>query len=276
VHNLVLYFSPLISFLLLFSISPFTPITLHMPSRSRSNTHPRATIIYSNDPHHLRSALSDKQTASFLILRRPPSAGRLPSGYYIDYVHVHRGVLERLQYLTTVPATRNQWFHYHGLYWPHDLSILPGPWRSPLSFSFHRLTILDLDLHDAVYWLIPILNAVRPTAPLRRVILRGCDDHDSHPLPFPFADFDTCLMAWPAAKVLLGWAFIEDAPFIAEWHQHLPTLASTNRIAILYSGGPNCLYSSISTFPFIPHFLFHSSSPSPRLRPGGFRSRVNG
>jgi hypothetical protein len=101
--------------------------------------------------------------------------------------------------------------------------------------------LLDLDIQDAVYWLMPILQAIKTYAPFRRVILRGCVDYDGHAIPFPFRDFDSQLERWSDAKVLLAWAESDKEKWIRDWQQRLPTLESAGRIGLLYSGGPKCM-----------------------------------
>ena len=63
---------------------------------------------------------------------------------------------------------------WHGMQWPHDLSIVSGLWQYPLTFTFFVLTILNLQVHDASLWLILILVAMDPAAPLHRVLITQC------------------------------------------------------------------------------------------------------
>ena len=227
-----------------------------MSSIQNINSRPPFKILSAFDPDTMRSLLFSNRAFPFLILRRPPSPAYSRSGYYIEFIHNTRAQLHAHRLFTGHPISRNQWFYHDGLYWPDDLSFFPGPWKYPLTFSFSRLTILDIDVQDAVYWLLPILAAIESHAPLRRIILRGCVDYDSHPIPFPFDSFDTSLHPWPDAKLLLAWAESEDAPFIAEWRARLPTLNAENRIAILYSDGPNGMSSLIQSHILITHILF--------------------
>ena len=77
--------------------------------------------------------------------------------------------------------------------------------------------LLDLNVQDAVYWLMPILQATSTYAPFCRVILCGCVDYDGYALPFPFRAFDRQLERWPDTKVLLAWAQSDKEGWIQVW-----------------------------------------------------------
>lgn len=210
-----------------------------MSTTNNAGLTPKFTIIPSNVPETLMSALYIKRRASFLVFRRPVSARSRSSGYIIETVHGKRGRLLCRLATCGVEITEDKWYYHGGLYWPDDLAALPGPWKDPLTFSFPRLMLLDLDVRDAVYWLMPILQAMDPHTPFRRVILRGCVDYDEHAVSFPFGAFDSYLDHWPAAKVLIGWAGSEEDYFIQVWRTCLPKLEAAGRIGVLYSYGPH-------------------------------------
>jgi hypothetical protein len=201
---------------------------------------PNFTIITADDPETILSTLPTKRTATFLIIRR---SVRFSSNfsYYIERVHSHRNLLLISYHMEGRKIQYNGWYYHGGLYWPGDLGKLPGPWKNPFTFTFPRLMLLDLDIHDAVYWLMPILQATKTYALLRHVILRGCIDYDDHAIPFPFQAFNAQLEHWPDAKVLLAWAQSDREQWIQDWRKSLPRLESAGRIGLLYSAGPKCM-----------------------------------
>jgi hypothetical protein len=201
---------------------------------------PKFTIIAADDPEIILSMLPTKRTATFLIFRRSAqfSSDLL---YYIERIHTHRQLLLISCLMDKREIQDNERDYHEGLYWPSDLGELPGPWKNPLPFTFPRLMLLDLDVRDAVYWLMPILQAIKTYAPFRRVILRGCVDYNNHAIPFPFEAFDTQLEPWPDAKVLLTWAYSDKDEWIQYWRESLPRLEAVGRIGLLYAAGPKCM-----------------------------------
>jgi hypothetical protein len=210
-----------------------------MASPSNDRT-PTFDIVSTNNSDVLLSLLRNNCISQYLIIRHPASKSSTSSNV-IEQIYAHRRNLQFMHAIEGEHFTSNQWYMHHGQYWPDDLSTVRGPWSTPLPFSFTRLTILDLNIEDAVYWLIPILNAVIQDAPLRRLILRGCVDHDDYVHPFQFGALDDSLSRWPLARLLIAWAVSEKDPFIAHWRSNLPTLQSAGRVDVLYSGGPLCM-----------------------------------
>jgi hypothetical protein len=198
------------------------------------------TIVTANSPECLLDLLRTKHmTTSFLIIRRPLPKTWSTSGYYIERVLEHRRVLQARLELRQKAYSVDDWFFHGGLFWPEDLTTLPGPWKAPLDFVFPHLMLVDLDIEDAVYWVIPILQAIGPDAPFRRIILRECDGCDELAIPFPFGAFDRHLDERPAVMVLIGWAVSEKDEFIEKWRSRLPKLESGGRMRVLYSDGPH-------------------------------------
>jgi hypothetical protein len=116
---------------------------------------------------------------------------------------------------------------------PEDLATYPGRWQSPLNISFPNLAILDLEMDDAVMWLIPILDTMSPSSPLRRLLIRHCDDADLQPLPFPSDGIDRCLAHLPRVRVLLAW----QTDFVDSLRLRLPQLESEGRLKVLSISG---------------------------------------
>lgn len=202
------------------------------------HTHLDLSIIKSNDPAIFLSKLESARHAAYLILRRPSNCTE--SHYLIERIHDHRQTLVVHKRYTGAEFSRDAFHHFEGVRWPGDLSAVPGPWRHPLHFSFPRLVVLDMGMQDAVLWLVPILKAIEPGAPFRRLLLRFCDDHDAQALPFPFEALDHCLSTIPTAKLLIGWAWGGIPEFAKTFRRNLPKLESEGRIMILHSLGPNC------------------------------------
>ena len=202
------------------------------------------------------------------LQRRPAGPVTAPTGYYIEPIHNHHSVLCTLEQINYRRTPSTKWFYFNGLYWPDGLESLPGPWNIPFTFSFSNLTILDLDVKDAVYWLIPILHALHQNAPLRCIILHSCVDHNAYPLPFPFHSFNSTMLHHPATMLLLTWGNSEEDCWIQEFHFYLPILNSTARILILYSGGPLSTFTDPPSPTFISHYISSSYSSRNRLRQG--------
>lgn len=146
-----------------------------------------------------------------------------------------------------IPYSSELFNTFRGVRWPHDLSTIPGLWQFALTFQFHSLTILNLGVHDAALWLIPILVATDPAAPLRRVLITQCPAWDECLQPFPFQALDEQLESRPQAKLLLGFALDdgESDDFVDIFKGRLPVLNSTGRIGVLYADGPRCKFSRI-------------------------------
>jgi hypothetical protein len=103
---------------------------------------------------------------------------------------------------------------------------------------------LDLGIEDAIFWIVPILNATDPISPLRRIFVRSCEDWNTKAFPFPFDALDELLSFRPAAKLLIGWAYddeVSDA-FVKTFQTKLPLLHSRGSIGILYAAGPKCKF----------------------------------
>jgi hypothetical protein len=197
------------------------------------------SILISHTPEHLIALLRVKRKTRFLILRRTHPPPPEP-GYYVERVQKHRARLEMASEFDGEEYSREDWHIFEGLYCPTDLSVLPGLWKSPLGFGFPNLTLVDFTLQDAVYWTMPILQAIEPTAPLRRIVIRGCQDWE-YEIPFPFHAFDAHLIDRPTVKVLLAFVLGDEDDFPAQWKERLPMLEAAGRIGLLYGYGPNCM-----------------------------------
>jgi hypothetical protein len=198
------------------------------------------SILVSNSPEEAIALLRIKRKTKFLILRCPHPLPRR-SGYIVEQVKTHRSLLEIQNAARGVEYTMEEWHTYKGSRYPADLSELPGLWKNPLDFRFSNLTLVDLPINHAIYWTMPILQAIEPTAPFRRIIIRHCQDWNTFAIPFPFQAFDSHLMHRPAAKVLLAFVGHENDRFPAAWRARLPLLEAAGRIGLLYSWGPNCM-----------------------------------
>lgn len=193
--------------------------------------------ITSNDPETLLQRLQSNCTASLLTLRRP-SKGK--SGYDIERVYQHRLLLALRMQCTNYKPSHEEEFFFEEARWPDNLANIYGLWNEPLTFSFENIQLLDLTMDDAVLWLVTILEAIHPSAPLQRLIIRFCEDWDQSALPFPFADLDRLLNGFPNAKLLIAWGWGRNDSFARSFTLRLPILSSKGWIKVLYSNGPNC------------------------------------
>jgi hypothetical protein len=193
--------------------------------------------IYTHAPENTLVQLRNYRDASFLAIRRVWSFPRRCS-YVIEDIYSYRTLTLGGFSPPPSPPYRN----FDDAHWPQDLTEVPGLWKYPLQFSFSNLTFLDLTIDDANYWLVPILVATDPAAPLRRVFIRGCMNYDDRVLPFPFEAVDKELGSRPEAKLLLGWAYDDELidGFIYDFRHNLPQLNSSGRIGVLYGGGLYC------------------------------------
>lgn len=190
------------------------------------------TILTTNDPTTLLSELESNQLASFLILRRPIDLR--PSGYLIERVHERSELCKTRQAFGLVCYEESEEDEEYDAIVP--VSHL---WELPLQLSFPDLVVLDLGMEDAVLWMIPILNAISPSSPFRRLLLRNCDSWTLQARPFPFMALDNSLRARPEVKVLLGWAMDKDdgTAYVSYFRSRLQRLESDGRLAILYRDG---------------------------------------
>jgi hypothetical protein len=211
------------------------------------------TIIYASAPETLLFQLAKNRDASFLTLRRQQPIGR--ACYLIEMAHCAQqsfteyGILPDRVYLASV-----------GVDWPSDLTTVPGLWQYPLRFSFSNLTVLDLGIKDAALWLIPLLDATEPAAPLRRIFIRSCEDWYNQVLPFPFDALDKELSFRCEAKLLIGWAYDDEVnnTFVEIFQLNLPMLHFRGGIGVLYGEGPKCRFC----IPSHCHSKFIYSLPS--------------
>jgi hypothetical protein len=225
-------------------------------SISSNQHHPLPfSIINASAPENLLFQLEQNRHASFLTLRRQQPKGRV--SYLIEMAHgAQQGFTKH-----NIPPDRKWCKAYLGsVDWPGDLTTVPGLWQYPLRFSFLNLTVLDLGIKDAVLWLMPILDATDPAAPLRRIFIRSCDDWNEQVFPFPFDALDEALSFRLEAKLLIGWAYDDEAAdtFIKIFQIKLPMLDSRGGIGVLYCVGPK------GKFDISPHCRskFIYSSPS--------------
>ena len=131
-------------------------------------------------------------------------------------------------------------FFFEGTRIPDNLTDISGLWNESLNFTFQNIRLLDLTMEDAVLWLPTILEAIHPSAPFQRLILRNCEDWDRSALPFPFVDLDRLLSDFPHAKLLIAWGCSDRPPFLATFRQKLPILSSKGFVDTLYAHGPRC------------------------------------
>ena len=162
------------------------------------------------------------------------------STYVVADAHSLRVALQNIH----IPYSAELYNTFRGVRWPHDLSTVPGLWQYPLTFKFYSLTILNLEVYDAALWLIPILVATDPAAPLRRILITQCAAWDECLQPFPFQALDEQLGSRPHAKLLLAWASDdgESDDFIDVFKSRLPVINSTGKIGVLYADGPRCKF----------------------------------
>ena len=196
-------------------------------------------VITTSDPEFLRRAVHAHQFSPFIILRRP--ARPTDGGYAPERIHMHRVILQTEQKFIGKTYTDEQYRTFEGECWPDDLSQVTGLWTQPLNCSLSNLVIVDLTIHDALFWVIPILDALGNSPALRRLILRFRDDWDLLPFPFPFLSLDQRVSAIPSASVLIAWA--EDkTPFVDVFRRNLPRLHEAGKLRPLYL----CQYYFIS------------------------------
>jgi hypothetical protein len=210
--------------------------TVQMLTPQLNNEPISFVFVTTNNPTEFLSGVRANSDSSFLILRRPLVSRR--TGYAIEHVHFQRMVLNLTErdYGSTILQ-----FH-RGVIFPWDLTFADGPWRRPLNLSLPNLTLLDLGMHDAVLWLIPLLTAIPSLTDFRRLIIRNCDDHNRLALAFPFEQLDYQWARLPAMKLLIGWGMdhIISDMFVNVFRSNLPMLESAGRIEVLYSAGPRC------------------------------------
>lgn len=195
-------------------------------------------VVVADSPEILLLKLRCCRGIRCITIRRSLPMHIRPSTYVVEDAHSLRIALQDIN----IPYRSELYNTWRGVRWPHDLSTVPGLWQYPLTFTFFALTILNLQVHDAALWLIPILAATDPAAPLRRVLITQCAGWDECLEPFPFQALDERLGSRPQAKLLLAWASDdgESDDFIEVFKSGLPLLNSTGRIGILYGDGPRC------------------------------------
>jgi hypothetical protein len=199
----------------------------------------RFTIIHSSSPEILLFQLEKNQDASFFTLRRQRPEGRVC--YLVEMAHKMQQMVDEHK----LPPQPEWCRYYLGCEdWPRDLTTVPGLWKYPIPFKFSNLTFLDLGIEDATFWIIPLLNATDPAAPLRRIFIRSCCELKAQPFSFPFDALDEALGFYPAAKLLIGWAYNDEATdmFIKIFQTRLPLLYSRGGIGVLYAAGPKCKF----------------------------------
>lgn len=195
-------------------------------------------VMIADSPEILLLKLRWCRGVRCLTIRRSLPAHTRTSTYVVEDLHYLRTSLQD----ANIPYCSDMYDTYRGVRWPQDLTTIPGLWQNPLNFTFSALTILNLQIYDAVLWLIPILAATDADAPLRRVLIGQCAGWDECLQPFPFQALDEQLGSRPEAKLLLAWALDDGKSdgFIDVFKSRLPRLGSNGRIGILYAGGPHC------------------------------------
>jgi hypothetical protein len=189
-------------------------------------------IVTTNSPECFITKLQANQNAVLLLFRRSDITDR--SGYLIEELCMHRETfITYLLYDDPHPHAVTCWCRSY----PDNLSDVPGLWHYPLRISLPNLIILDLTLNDALYWLLPILNTLTASSPLRRIHLRFCDDFRDLPFSFPFSEVDCRLSHLPNVKVLISWATKKSEPFVKYFRRKLPHLTLECRLRVLYSEG---------------------------------------
>lgn len=202
-------------------------------------------IIRSRTPEGMIVSLRKFSSARFLWIQQP--VGYASWGYVVEMLNYARmGEAMRTLDPSSSPITeasssakRVEFSNIH-VPWPCDLDDVPGLWKYPLDTTFYNLKVLDLDLRDAVFWLIPILQATHSSAPLRRILLRACDNYMMTVLPLQFEELEEILHRRKAVKLLLAWASTDDEPFIKFFRRRLRNIDKDGRIGVLYERGPKC------------------------------------
>lgn len=195
-------------------------------------------VVVADSPEILLLKLRWCRGIRCITIRRSLPTNIRKSTYVVEDAHYVRIALQDIN----IPYRSELYNTLHGVRWPHDLSTVPGLWQYPLTFKFHSLTILNLGVDDAALWLIPILVATDPAAPLRRVLITQCAGWDECLQPFPFQALDEQLGSRPQAKLLVAWASDDGEldDFIDVFKSRLPLINSTGRIGVLYADGPRC------------------------------------
>lgn len=124
------------------------------------------------------------------------------SRYLTDMIAEHRRQLEMMLLLNNTEYDTDEYRMYKGIVYSWDLSMVPGLWKVPFSFTFNNLIVLNLDLCTALYWAIPIITATSSNN-FRRLIIQRIDDLHVTAFPFPFTELDHCLVVRPLLKVIL-------------------------------------------------------------------------
>lgn len=200
-------------------------------------------IISAHTPESAVVSLRKASGATFLWIQRP--VGIPSSGYVVEKLGTMREALRIMGRSSLPDSQATSWPENVELSnmrvpWPRELTDVPGLWKYPLNTTFYNLKVLDLEISDAVYWLIPILQATHSSAPLQRILLRSCDNYMWTVVPFQFKKLEEILQGRPAVKLLLAWARTDDDPFVKAFRRKLRNLDEGGRIGVLYDSGPKC------------------------------------
>lgn len=160
-------------------------------------------------------ALMKKKDVAYLDLELNTTP---KSTYAPDRIGFHRWTLDFLLRMDGAVYAVADYINFNGVRYPYDLSRVGGPWNNPLPFSFNDLLVLNLDIHTALYWAIPILEASRS---MRRLIIRCIDDLCTLPFLFPFTELEHCLAEHPAVKTIFFYAGVE---MITKFQREMPLL----------------------------------------------------
>lgn len=120
--------------------------------------------------------------------------------YLPDLVALHRNYLDHYLEVFLIPYTESHFRCFNEVEYPLDLTTVEGVWKDPLP-NFANLIVLDLNLKSAIYWLIPIISAVRKAGPLRRIIIREIDDDT--PWTFNWRELDLKLANLPFVYLII-------------------------------------------------------------------------
>lgn len=209
--------------------------TAGIPSRF-----PSFTIITADTPEAALVSFVRYSCAEYLWIRRPVDVES--SGYVVEEVSMQRRCMRVVNEDVEPDIYAEDIEFAGGIPWPHDLMDVPGLWKYPLPTTFDFLTVLDLAIGDAAFWIIPIVRATPPTAPLRRILLRFCVDWKTTAIPFPFRELNETLGPRSDVKLLLAWAHVDEREngFINVFKSRLRKLNKDRRIGVLYESGPKC------------------------------------